>query len=126
MPRKITRSLWKMQRPGARRKSFENFSCYCSHADEILGVENKIPKLESAIKEDLVLKKQLESDLKQQSGGQKSGSCPLCVLASSHVCGVFVQSCVASHVSFLQFTVSELFLMPLRNSHFLFAKRFVM
>jgi hypothetical protein len=50
---------------------FDNFMCYCSNADEILGgaieaAENKIPKLEeSVIKEDLVLKKQLESDLKK-------------------------------------------------------------
>ena len=61
-----------MEDAKARRAEeiFDIFMCYCSNADEILGVqlrlfEKKIPKLESAIKEDLVLKKQFESDLKK-------------------------------------------------------------
>ena len=66
-------------------------------------MENKNPKLEeSAIKEDLVLKKQFESDLKKhmadrsavketvaRCGTQRESS------ASSFACGVLMQSCVA-------------------------------
>ena len=74
MPRKITRSLWKMQRPGARRKSLTISCAIVQMRMKFWGaievVENKIPKL----------KKQFESDLKQQSGGQTSGPCPLCVV----------------------------------------------
>merc|ERR1719198_1935638 len=48
---------------------FDKFMCYCANADSMLGAaitaaENKIPQLESAIKEDLAEKKQLEADLK--------------------------------------------------------------
>jgi septal ring factor EnvC (AmiA/AmiB activator) len=48
---------------------FDKFMCYCQNADSMLGAaitaaENKIPQLESAIKEDLAEKKQLEADLK--------------------------------------------------------------
>jgi len=48
---------------------FDKFMCYCENAETLLGVaitaaENKIPQLESAIKEDLAEKKQLEADLK--------------------------------------------------------------
>ena len=38
----------------------------------IEAVENKIPKLASAIKEDLVLKKQLESDLKKHKADRSA------------------------------------------------------
>jgi len=49
--------------------TFDKFMCYCQNADSMLGAaitaaENKIPQLESAIKEDLAEKKQLEADLK--------------------------------------------------------------
>jgi len=48
---------------------FDKFMCYCENAETLLGgaitaAENKIPQLESAIKEDLAQKKQLEADLK--------------------------------------------------------------
>merc|ERR1712048_1286754 len=48
---------------------FDKFMCYCENAETLLGgaitaAENKIPQLESAIKEDLAEKKQLEADLK--------------------------------------------------------------
>jgi len=48
---------------------FDKFMCYCDNADTLLGgaitaAENKIPQLESAIKEDIAMKKQLEADLK--------------------------------------------------------------
>ena len=57
--------------------------------------------MESAIKEDLVLKKQLESDLKQQSGGQKSGSCPLCVIGElARVWCVRAELCCITFVVF--------------------------
>merc|ERR1719410_1758609 len=48
---------------------YDKFMCYCQNAESLLGsaitaAENKIPQLESAIKEDLAEKKQLEADLK--------------------------------------------------------------
>jgi len=48
---------------------YDKFMCYCDNAETLLGgaitaAENKIPQLESAIKEDLAEKKQLEADLK--------------------------------------------------------------
>jgi len=48
---------------------FDKFMCYCDNAETLLGgaitaAENKIPQLESAIKGDIALKKQLEADLK--------------------------------------------------------------
>merc|ERR1712048_1343437 len=48
---------------------FDKFMCYCENAETLLGgaitaAENKIPQLESAIKEDIAEKKQLEADLK--------------------------------------------------------------
>ena len=72
MPRKITRSLWKMQRPDARRKSLTFSYAIVRMRMTIEAVENKIPKLESAIKEDLVLKKQLESDLKKHKADRSA------------------------------------------------------
>merc|ERR1719392_224310 len=61
----------KVEGEGKKKEEiFDKFMCYCENADSILGgaieaAENKIPQLESAIKEDLALKKQLEADLKQ-------------------------------------------------------------
>jgi uncharacterized coiled-coil DUF342 family protein len=61
----------KVEAEGKKKEEiFDKFMCYCENADQILGgaieaAENKIPQLESAIKEDLALKKQLEADLKQ-------------------------------------------------------------
>merc|ERR1719253_530940 len=48
---------------------FEQYMCYCNNADGTLGksisdAETKIPQVESAIKEDAAMKKQLEADLK--------------------------------------------------------------
>lgn len=61
----------KVEAEGKKKEAiFDKFMCYCENADELLGAaitaaENKIPQLESAIKEDLAEKKQLEADLKQ-------------------------------------------------------------
>jgi len=61
----------KVESEGKKKEEiFDKFMCYCENADSILGgaieaAENKIPQLESAIKEDLALKKQLEADLKK-------------------------------------------------------------
>merc|ERR1719506_129060 len=49
---------------------YDKFMCYCDNAETLLGgaitaAENKIPQLESAIKEDLAEKKQLEADIKK-------------------------------------------------------------
>jgi len=73
--RKVVTMLQMMQNKvegeGKKKEEiFDKFMCYCENADSILGgaieaAENKIPQLESAIKEDLALKKQLEADLKQ-------------------------------------------------------------
>ena len=56
-----------MEDAKARRaeESFDNFKRGWNFGGAIEVVENKIPKLESASKEDLVLKKQLESNLKK-------------------------------------------------------------
>merc|ERR1719453_2707835 len=48
---------------------FDQYMCYCNNADGTLGksisdAETKIPQVESAIKEDAAMKKQLEADLK--------------------------------------------------------------
>merc|ERR1719498_1213854 len=73
--RKVVTMLQMMQNKvegeGKKKEEiFDKFMCYCENADSILGgaieaAEQKIPQLESAIKEDLALKKQLEADLKQ-------------------------------------------------------------
>merc|ERR1719324_945657 len=49
--------------------------CYCSNAEDTLGksiadAETRIPQLESENKEDLALKKQLESELKEAKEGR--------------------------------------------------------
>jgi chromosome segregation ATPase len=68
----------KVESEGKKKEEiFDKFMCYCSNADEILGgaieaAENKIPQLESAIKEDLALKKQLESDLKKHKADRSA------------------------------------------------------
>merc|ERR1719287_2445 len=48
---------------------FDQYMCYCNNADGTLGksisdAETKIPQVESSIKEDAAMKKQLEADLK--------------------------------------------------------------
>jgi len=73
--RKVVTMLQMMQNKvegeGKKKEEiFDKFMCYCENADSILGAaidaaENKIPQIESAIKEDLALKKQLEADLKK-------------------------------------------------------------
>jgi peptidoglycan hydrolase CwlO-like protein len=60
----------KIQAEGAKKeKMFDTYMCYCSNADGTLGksisdAETKIPLVESSIKEDAALKKQLESEVK--------------------------------------------------------------
>jgi len=60
----------KVEADGAKAEAiYDKFMCYCANAETLLGgaitaAENKIPQLESAIKEDLAAKKQLEADLK--------------------------------------------------------------
>merc|ERR1719454_397345 len=73
--RKVVTMLQQMQTKitaeGAKReKMFDQYMCYCSNADGTLGksisdAETKIPQLESSIKEDAAMKKQLESELKE-------------------------------------------------------------
>merc|ERR1719199_2151990 len=48
---------------------FDKYMCYCNNADGTLGksisdAETKIPQVESSIKEDAAMKKQLEAELK--------------------------------------------------------------
>merc|ERR1719424_106009 len=48
---------------------FDQYMCYCNNADGTLGksisdAETKIPQVESAIKEGVAMKKQLEAELK--------------------------------------------------------------
>merc|ERR1719181_703711 len=54
---------------------FDQYMCYCNNADGTLGksisdAETKIPQVESAIKEDAAMKKQLEADLKEAQVGR--------------------------------------------------------
>jgi len=80
--RKVVTMLQMMQNKvegeGKKKEEiFEKFMCYCGNADEILGgaieaAENKIPQLESAIKEDLASKKQLEADLKNHKSDRSA------------------------------------------------------
>merc|ERR1719174_3087976 len=102
---------------------FDKFMCYCDNADQILGgaieaAENKIPQLESAIKEDLALKKQLEADLKQhkadraaaikkESGDLKTniGALAKAIPAIEKGMGGFLQSSSASVVRELSITM---------------------
>jgi septal ring factor EnvC (AmiA/AmiB activator) len=56
---------------------FEKFMCYCENAETLLGgaitaAENKIPQLESGIKEDIAEKKQLEADLKAHKADREA------------------------------------------------------
>merc|ERR1719506_1547212 len=72
--RKVVTMLQNMQTKitteGAKKeKLFDEYMCYCKNADgtlakSIADAEEKIPQLESSIKEDLAMKKQLEADLK--------------------------------------------------------------
>lgn len=68
----------KVEGEGKKKEEiFEKFMCYCGNADEILGgaieaAESKIPQLESAIKEDLAMKKQLEADLKKHKADRSA------------------------------------------------------
>merc|ERR1719221_92371 len=53
-----------------KEKMFDKFMCYCSNAEGTLGksisdAETKIPLVESSIKEDVALKQQLESEVKE-------------------------------------------------------------
>jgi DNA repair exonuclease SbcCD ATPase subunit len=53
----------------AKEKLFDEYMCYCKNGDEALEksiaeAETKIPQLESSIKEELAMKKQLEAELK--------------------------------------------------------------
>merc|ERR1719162_2449570 len=57
---------------------YEKFMCYCENADTLLGAaitaaETKIPQLESGIKEDVAMKKQLEADLKAHKADREVG-----------------------------------------------------
>merc|ERR1719272_1006265 len=60
----------KVEADGKRAEAiYDKFMCYCANAETLLGgaitaAENKIPQLESTIKEDIAAKKQLEADLK--------------------------------------------------------------
>merc|ERR1719299_234157 len=60
----------KIQAEGEKKeKMYDQYMCYCENADGTLGksisdAETKIPQLESSIKEDAALKKQLEAELK--------------------------------------------------------------
>jgi septal ring factor EnvC (AmiA/AmiB activator) len=73
--RKVVTMLQNMQTKitaeGAKKeKMFEQYMCYCQNADGTLGksisdAETKIPQVESAIKEDAAMKKQLQADLKE-------------------------------------------------------------
>merc|ERR1719240_2271106 len=54
---------------------FDKYMCYCKNADTTLGqsiadAENKIPQVESSIKESTAMKKQLESELKDAQVGR--------------------------------------------------------
>merc|ERR1719329_1816461 len=73
--RKVVTMLQNMQTKitaeGAQReKMFDQYMCYCNNADGTLGksisdAETKIPQVESTIKEDAAMKKQLEAELKE-------------------------------------------------------------
>merc|ERR1719316_2212510 len=73
--RKVVNLLQNMQKKIAaesekREKMFDEYMCYCSNADGTLGqsiqdAQTKIPQLESSIKEDAAMKKQLEAELKE-------------------------------------------------------------
>jgi len=72
--RKVVTMLQNMQKKiaaeGEKKEAmFDKYMCYCKNADTTLAgsisdAENKIPQVESAIKEGAARKKQLESDLK--------------------------------------------------------------
>merc|ERR1719181_535622 len=54
---------------------FDKYMCYCKNADTTLAgsigdAENKIPQVESSIKESTAMKKQLESELKDAQVGR--------------------------------------------------------
>merc|ERR1719181_622056 len=54
---------------------FDKYMCYCKNADTTLAgsisdAENKIPQVESSIKESTAMKKQLESELKDAQAGR--------------------------------------------------------
>jgi septal ring factor EnvC (AmiA/AmiB activator) len=73
--RKVVTMLQNMQTKitaeGAKKeKMFDAYMCYCNNADGTLGksirdAETKIPQVESAIKEDAAMKKQLQAELKE-------------------------------------------------------------
>merc|ERR1719472_440575 len=73
--RKVVVMLQNMQKKIAaesvkKEKMYDQYMCYCENADGTLGksisdAETKIPQLESSIKEDAALKKQLEAELKE-------------------------------------------------------------
>jgi septal ring factor EnvC (AmiA/AmiB activator) len=61
----------KITAEGAKKEEmYDKYMCYCKNSDETLGksiadAENKIPQVDSSIKESVALKKQLESDVKE-------------------------------------------------------------
>merc|ERR1719401_31999 len=73
--RKVVNMLQNMQKKitaegEKKEKLFDEYMCYCKNADTTLAksiadAEDKIPQLESGIKEDLAMKKQLEADVKK-------------------------------------------------------------
>jgi len=73
--RKVVTMLQNMQKKIAaegekKQKMFDAYMCYCNNADGTLGksisdAETKIPQVESAIKEGVAMKKQLEAELKE-------------------------------------------------------------
>jgi len=66
----------KIQAEGEKKeKMFDKYMCYCENADGTLGksisdAETKIPQVESVIKEDTAMKKQLEGELKNAQVGR--------------------------------------------------------
>merc|ERR1719473_1375274 len=78
--RKVVTMLQNMQKKiaaeGAKKEAmFDKYMCYCKNADTTLGqsiadAQNKIPQVESSIKESTAMKKQLESELKDAQVGR--------------------------------------------------------
>jgi septal ring factor EnvC (AmiA/AmiB activator) len=72
--RKVVTMLQNMQtkitaESAKKEEMYDKYMCYCKNSDETLGksiadAENKIPQVDSSIKESVALKKQLESEVK--------------------------------------------------------------
>jgi len=78
--RKVVTMLQNMQKKisaeaGTKEKMFDQYMCYCKNADSTLAksiadAEDKVPQVESAIKEDSAMKKQLKADLADAKSGR--------------------------------------------------------